>query len=61
MRSDFEEFNLYIYYSLCGAILGLVIWCLMPMIEASREFGTFRICLARLTCLAVRRWYGIVP
>lgn len=59
MYSDFEEINLTLYYSLCASVLGLLIWCLGPVVDDSRDYGVFRLCLARLTCSAARKYYGI--
>lgn len=55
MHSDFEEFNLLVYYSLVNLLLDLAIWCLGPLADDSRDYGTFRIYLAILT----RRIFGI--
>jgi hypothetical protein len=59
MFTPFEEFNLYVYNSLRGLILDLVIWCLGPFVDESREYGCLRLYLAVATCKACRSWYRI--
>ena len=59
MLSQFEELNLYAYYTLRGALLDLVIWCLGPVVDRTRSYGAVRRCLAVATCHACRKWYGI--
>ncbi|HXV77020.1 MAG TPA: hypothetical protein VD788_11955 [Candidatus Polarisedimenticolaceae bacterium] len=60
MLTLFEELNLYVYHSLRGLVLDVVIWCLHPLIYDGRQYGLFRIYLAAVTCKACRSWYGIV-
>jgi len=55
MYSDFEEFNLFVYHSMVNVFLDLVIWCLGPYVDDSREYGIFRSCLAVTT----RRLCGV--
>jgi hypothetical protein len=55
MHSDFEQFNLFAYHSLVNAFLDLVIWCLGPYVDDSREYGLPRKYLAVVT----RRLCGI--
>jgi hypothetical protein len=55
MLSDFERFNLLLYYSLVNGFLDLVIWCLGPYVDDSREYGLARKFLA----VATRRLCGI--
>jgi len=59
MLTLFEEMNLYVYHSLRGAVLDVVIWCLKPLIEDTETYGLFRFYLAAVTCEACRRWYRI--
>jgi hypothetical protein len=54
--SDFEEINAYVYHSGRGALLDLVIWCLGPYVDDSREYGRLRVWLARATRSVVRRY-----
>jgi hypothetical protein len=55
MYSDFAEFNLFVYHSVVNAFLDLVIWCLGPYVDDSREYGFFRCYLA----VATRRLCGV--
>ncbi len=55
VHSDFEEINAYVYHSAHGALLDIVIWCLGPYVDETREYGPFRLWLAWATRLAVRR------
>jgi len=59
MLTLFEEINLYAYHSLRGMGLDVVIWCLGPVIDDSREYGLVRLYLAAATCKACRSWYRI--
>jgi len=59
LRSDFEELNAYIYHSVHGALLDVVIWCLGPYVDDAREYGRLRIHLARATHTLVRRWLAV--
>jgi hypothetical protein len=54
---EFEELNAYAYHSVRGALLDVVIWCLGPYVDDTRDYGLLRIYLARATRSAVRRWY----
>lgn len=56
MYSLFEEFNLFVYYSLLNLFLGFVIWCLGPLADDSREYGLPRLFLAALTRKICRFW-----
>jgi len=56
MRSDFEEFNLLAYYALVNGVLDVVLWCLGPHVDDSREYGWFRHGLADVTGRLVRIW-----
>jgi len=56
MLSAFEDFNLYVYHSIRGGVLDLVIWCLGPLADESRDFGVFRQYLAFATAKACRGW-----
>lgn len=55
MQSDFEEINAYVYHTGRGALLDIVIWCLGPYVDDTREYGPLRRWLARATRLVVRR------
>lgn len=55
MNSDFEEINAYVYHSIHGALLDVVIWCLGPYVDETRAYGRLRIVLARATRAVVRR------
>ena len=55
VHSDFEEINAYVYHSGRGALLDLVIWCLGPYVDDTREYGPFRLWLARVTRSVVRK------
>ena len=59
MLTLFEEINLYAYHSLRGMGLDVVIWCLGPVIDESREYGLVRLYLAAATWKACRSWYRI--
>ena len=56
MHSEFQELNAYAYHSIRGALLDLVIWCLGPYVDDSREYGLFRLCLAVVTRRLCRVW-----
>jgi len=49
MRSDFEAANLILYYRVVNGFLDLVIWCLGPFADDSRDYGLARCSLARVT------------
>ncbi len=55
MNSDFEEFNQYVYWSIHGIFLDGLIWCLGPYVDDTRDYGLFRIYLARVTRSLLRR------
>jgi len=54
--TQFEDLNAYVYYSAQGVLLDGLIWCLGPYVYDTREYGSFRICLARATRSLVRCW-----
>lgn len=56
MYSAFEEINLYVYHSARGAVLDVVIWCLGPLADESREYGVLRQYLAFATVKACLGW-----
>ena len=56
MHTDFEEFNLCVYYGLANLFLDLVIWCLGPYADDSREYGLPRLYLATATRKLCRVW-----
>jgi hypothetical protein len=55
VHSEFQELNAYVYHSLRGALLDVVIWCLGPYVDDSRTYGRIRVWLARATRAIVRR------
>ena len=54
--SQFAEINAYVYHSARGVVLDVVIWCLGPYVDDTREYGLLRVVLARGTRAALRRW-----
>jgi hypothetical protein len=57
--TDFEDLNAFVYHSASGVVLDGLIWCLGPYVDGTREYGTFRLCLARVTRAGVRRFCRI--
>jgi hypothetical protein len=57
MQTAFEELNLYAYHTVQGVFYDVLIWCLGPFVEESREYGLARCLLANLTCRLCRRWF----
>ncbi len=55
VNTEFEEFNAFVYHSGRGALLDVVIWCLGPYVDDTREYGRLRVRLARATRAVVRR------
>ena len=56
MYPAFEEVNLYVYHSARGAVLDVVIWCLGPLADETREYGVLRQYLAFATVKACLGW-----
>jgi hypothetical protein len=56
MYSAFEEFNLFAYWALVNGVLDVVLWCLGPYVDESRDYGWFRRQLADFTSRLVRIW-----
>ncbi len=56
MRSDFEEANLAAYYVLLNGCLDVLLWCVAPYVDDSREFGVFRRGLAMVTTVVLGAW-----
>lgn len=56
MQPAFEELNAFVYHSMHGALLDVVIWCLGPYVDDTREYGLARMYLARATRAIVRRY-----
>jgi len=56
MYSDFEEANLYVYHSLCGMVCDVIIWCLGPLVDDTRDYGLVRCYLALATRRVCRFW-----
>lgn len=57
MRSDFEAANLILYYGMVNGFLDLVIWCLGPYVDETRDYGLFRRLLASLTRWLCNLWF----
>ena len=57
--SEFEELNAYAYHSVRGAVLDVLIWCLGPYVDDTREYGFLRMYLAQWTRSILRRWYTV--
>ena len=56
MGESFLELNLYAYWALVNGVLDVILWCLAPYIDDSREYGLARRLLAVGTHRAVRIW-----
>jgi len=56
MGEAFLEFNLYTYWVLVNGVLDVILWCLAPYIDDSREYGLARRLLAVATHRVVRMW-----
>lgn len=56
MTSWFEEFNFWLYDSIQGWFYDLVIWCLGPFVDDSRDYGFLRCYLALMTRSCCRAW-----
>lgn len=56
MFSAFEEFNLFVYWALVNGVLDVILWCLGPYVDDSREYGWFRHLLAAVTSRVIRVW-----
>ncbi len=56
MGEAFLQLNLYAYWVLVNGALDVVLWCLAPYIDDSREYGLARRLLAVTTRHAVRAW-----
>jgi len=54
-NSGFAEVNAYVYHSVCGAFYDGVIWCLGPVVDASRPSTWPRMWLAAVTYRICRR------
>ncbi len=57
MQSAFEELNLYAYHRAQGVVYDVLIWCLGPFVDESREYSRIRCLLANLTRRLCRRWF----
>lgn len=61
MSDGFVELNLYVYHTMRGVFFDMVIWCLGPLVDESREYGFARWGLAYVTrriCRSVLRVQG---
>jgi hypothetical protein len=56
MYSDFEEFNIYAYWALVNGVLDVLLWCLGPYVDDSREYGRLRHVLAAVTRRIILIW-----
>jgi hypothetical protein len=56
MQDVFREFNVFVYCSTISAFLDVVLWCLGPYVDDSREYGYPRLVLAVATRKACRVW-----
>lgn len=56
MYSAFDEVNLYVYHSLRSAFYDVVIWCLGPVVDDTRDYGWLRCGLAVVTRDLCRTW-----
>jgi hypothetical protein len=56
VTSWFQEFNLWLYHSLEGAFYDVIIWCLGPFVDDSRDYGIVRCYLALVTRSFCRAW-----
>lgn len=59
MYTDFDDVNAYVYHASRGVLYDVVIWCLGPYVDDGPDYGAPRLCLARATRWAARRWYRI--
>ncbi len=56
MYSDFEEINLRAYYALLNGVLDVLLWCVGPYVDDSRDYGPLRRGLAFITGVIVGFW-----
>jgi hypothetical protein len=56
VREEFEEFNVFVYYSLLNGLLDFLLWCLEPIIDDQREYSVPRMYLAAATRGICRIW-----
>lgn len=56
MRAESQEFNLFVYLFSLNLFLDLVIWCLGPYVDDTREYRLPRLYLAVATRGLCRRW-----
>lgn len=54
-QTGFAEANAYVYHTARGAFYDLVIWCLGPVVDDSREYPAWRMWLAAATFRICRR------
>ena len=50
----FAAVNAYVYHSTRAFFFDIVIWCLGPVVDDSRDYPRYRIWLATLTCSLCR-------
>jgi hypothetical protein len=56
MRTQFEQLNVFAYYSIINVFLDMIIWCLGPFVDNSREYNVPRLYLAVATRKLCRAW-----
>lgn len=56
MRQEFEEFNVFVYYTSANLFLDAVLWCLGPYVDDAREYAWPRLYLAVATRKLCRFW-----
>lgn len=56
LSEEFEAFNVALYWALVNVVLDVVLWCLGPLVDDSREYGYPRLCLAAVTNMACRSY-----
>lgn len=56
MYREFEEFNVFAYWALVNGALDILLWCLGPYVDESREYGRFRRGLAAFTSGLILIW-----
>ena len=64
MQTSFEQLNIHVYYTGVGVFLSFVIWCLGPLVNDQRDYGTGRLYLAAVTRKLCRVWlrrHGVIP
>ena len=55
VQTQFERFNVHVYYTVISVFLDFVIWCLGPLVDDERDYGLPRLYLAAVTRRLCRR------